>query len=521
MVNIDIIVNAVDRASKTLKGIGDNVKDFGEQHKESFEKMAGIGAVSFGAIVAGAKMATDAYNEAAKNEAILENAIINVAGASQKEVDALKAQAEALQAIGVIGDDTIMVGQAQLATFQVSTGAIGDLTKTMGDYAVATFGANVSAEQMNQTANTFGKLMNGLDLGQLKQQGILMNEAQEAVLKYGTEAEKVATIQEVMSQNLKVTNEMMRDTGVGAAVAFDTAMGDIVESVGGALAPALTDLTVKLMPIVEGIADWISANPELVGNIVMAAGAITGLIAVVGTLGLALPALATGFAFLTGPIGLAIAAVGVLTYVATYMYNNWEDIKGGLALIRDNIQAKASSAMDGILAFATNFGRVLLGIMTGGLSEIVIAVVNNWDAIKLAVTTAMDAVGAFISSKRDAIKGVFSGTLSAIKDVVMGALGELGALFDSGLQVLASAAQSIGDRIKAIFTGVFDGVKSAATTAINRVIEKINSMIATINSVGSAVGVSIKTISPVGGGVERRGVGGPVIAGKPYIVGEN
>lgn len=278
--NIDIIVNAVDKASKTLKGIGDGVKNFGEQHKETFEKMAGIGTVAFGGIVAGAKMAVDAYNEAAKNEAILENAIINVAGASMEQVDALKQQAQALQAIGVIGDDTIMVGQAQLATFQVSTKAIGDLTSTMGDYAVATFGANVSAEQMNQTANTFGKLMNGLDLGQLKQQGILMSEAQEAVLKYGTEAEKVATIQEVMASNLKVTNEMMRDTGVGAAVAFNTAMGDIVEAVGGSLAPAFDNLLVKLMPIIEGVTDWISKNPELVSNIVMVAGAVAGFVAV-------------------------------------------------------------------------------------------------------------------------------------------------------------------------------------------------------------------------------------------------
>lgn len=297
-----------------------------------------------------------------------------------------------------------MVGQAQLATFQVSTKSIGDLTSTMGDYAVATFGANVSAEQMNQTANTFGKLMNGLDLGQLKQQGILMNEAQEAVLKYGTEAEKVATIQEVMSQNLKVTNEMMRDTGVGATVAFNTAIGDVVESIGGALAPALGDLTAKLMPVIEGIANWISANPELVGNIVMIAGGVTGLIAVVGTLGLALPALATGFAFLTGPIGLAIGAIGLLIYIGTYLYNHWEDVKGGMAQIRDNIVAKASGAMDSIVAFGTTFGRVFLGIMTGGLSEVVIAVVQNWDLIKATITNAMDTVGTFIGGKWDFIK---------------------------------------------------------------------------------------------------------------------
>lgn len=112
--------------------------------------------------------------------------------------------------------------------------------------------------------------------------------------------------------------------------------------------------------------------------------------------------------------------------------------------------------------------------------------------------------------------------MGAIKEVVGIALGELGSLFDSGLNVLADTATSIGGSIKAIFTSVFDNVKSVATSAINRVIEKINNMIATINNVGGAIGVNIKSITPIGGGsAERRGVGGPVIAGKPYIVGEN
>lgn len=235
-----------------------------------------------------------------------------------------------------------------------------------------------------------------------------------------------------------------------------------------------------------------------------------------------MPAIAAGFAMLTGPIGLAIAAIGVMIYVGTQVYEHRDDIKASLAQIRDGIVAKASQAMDAIVEFATTFGRVFLAVMTGGLSEVVIAVVNNWDTIKATITGAMDAVGTFISNKWTWIKDLFSTTLGAIKDVVGGALTELGSLFDSGLNVLADTASSIGNSIKGIFTSVFDGIKSAATTAINWVIEKINKMIETINSVGSAVGISVKTIAPVGGGsAERRGTGGPVIAGKPYIVGEN
>lgn len=42
------------------------------------------------------------------------------------------------------------------------------------------------------------------------------------------------------------------------------------------------------------------------------------------------------------------------------MYKNWDDIKLGLAGIRENIKEKSKSSMDAILEFASTWGRLFL-----------------------------------------------------------------------------------------------------------------------------------------------------------------
>lgn len=74
-----------------------------------------------------------------------------------------------------------------------------------------------------------------------------------------------------------------------------------------------------LSPFVDKISEFVENNPQLVGNIILIAGAVSGLVAGIGVLGMALPSIIAGFsavgtviAFLTGPIGLVIAGIALL-----------------------------------------------------------------------------------------------------------------------------------------------------------------------------------------------------------------
>ena len=90
-----------------------------------------------------------------------------------------------------------------------------------------------------------GKVMDG-QVGALSRYGYKFDEAQEKILKYGTEAEKVATLAEVIQESVGGMNEALAQTPEGRLKQVANRMGDIQERIGrlyvhikSALAPVI------------------------------------------------------------------------------------------------------------------------------------------------------------------------------------------------------------------------------------------------------------------------------------------
>jgi len=79
------------------------------------------------------------------------------------------------------------------------------------------------------------------------------------------------------------------------------------ENIGQALAPALQQLLSTIQPIIQKFVDWAGQNPELLKNIILIGGAITGFVTALGTLGLAIPAITAGLALISAPVVAIIA----------------------------------------------------------------------------------------------------------------------------------------------------------------------------------------------------------------------
>ena len=189
---------------------------------------------------------TDAYAVQSAAEARLEQMMRNTMGATDDEIQSIKDLAAEQQKLGVIGDEVILSGAQELATYMQKKESLEALIPVMDDMIAQQYGYNASAESAVSVAQMLGKVFAG-ETGALKRLGYTFDEAQEAVLKYGTEEEKVAMLTEVVGQIVDGTNAKLAATPYGQIVNARNAFGDLKETLGEMVAPA--------MNAVEGLAN--------------------------------------------------------------------------------------------------------------------------------------------------------------------------------------------------------------------------------------------------------------------------
>jgi hypothetical protein len=328
---LSILLTLKDQASKELAGFEGKL----ESLQPTFKKMAVAGTAAFAAVTGVVVTTTKAFQEQERAEARLSQIAKQVTGSTNEEIKAFKTLASELQKVGVVGDEVLIAGQSQIASFAKSSETVSILTKDIADLAVAQYGVNVSQEQAIQTANLLGKALQG-QLGALTRTGVLVSEDfKTAFEEANTEIERAAVISQIVQDNYGGLNEAMRQTSEGGAQALKNSFGDMQEVIGGALIPVLNDLVKKITPVIDRIAKWVEANPELTRNILLGVGALGGLVAVLGTLGLILlPLIATlkvvGVVILalTSPIGLVVAAIVGLGIAAYALWKNWDEVWG-------------------------------------------------------------------------------------------------------------------------------------------------------------------------------------------------
>lgn len=80
-----------------------------------------------------------------------------------------------------------------------------------------------------------GKIMNG-QTGALSRYGYSFNEAQEQILKFGTESERAAVLADVVSESVGGMNAELAKTDAGKAKQAANAFGDLQEEIGAVFA---------------------------------------------------------------------------------------------------------------------------------------------------------------------------------------------------------------------------------------------------------------------------------------------
>ena len=162
---------------------------------------------------------TDTYATQQVNETRLANNMRNTMDARDEDIQSIKNLCSAQQELGVIGDEVQLAGAQELGTYLEKTDSLKQLIPVMNDMLAQQYGLEASEESAAQVASMLGKVMEG-QTAALSRYGYSFDEAQEQILKFGTEEERAAVLAEVVESSVGGMNEALRQTPAGQANAI-------------------------------------------------------------------------------------------------------------------------------------------------------------------------------------------------------------------------------------------------------------------------------------------------------------
>lgn len=231
-----------------------SMETFREGMKESLKKMAEIFLEVFAVekVIEFGKASVEAANEAAINETKLTTVMKQRMGANEEMIQSITKLAEEQQKLGVIATDAQIGGAQQLATFLHTTDALKALMPAMNNLAAQQFGTNATSEDMVNIGKAMGKVMDG-NVGSLKRLGISFTEAEQNMIKYGTEQERAAALAKVIDNNVGQMNAALENTPQGRMKQLSNTMLSLKEAVGNGLLQVMQAVVPYLNIIANGL----------------------------------------------------------------------------------------------------------------------------------------------------------------------------------------------------------------------------------------------------------------------------
>ena len=339
-----------------------------------------------------------------------------------------------------------------------------------------------------------GKVMDG-QVGALSRYGYKFDEAQEKLLKYGTEEERVATLAEVIGQSVGGMNEALANTPEGKLQQVANSMGDIKERVGA----IWVQIQTKLLPVMDALIGLANGLIDVVqmGWPVWVAAAIGVLIGVTKIKRelekTSLAALLTGGSFTTMSAIAKAACRGISTAIMSIPIVGWI--------------AAAITLVIGIFTTLWNKCEGFRGFLTG-LWEVIKNIIHNiWNILQPIIAKVFGFIKAYIHTVVNIIKTVFNW--------VKGVLEKVGSWF-----------KKVFHPIIEWFGGLWDYIKEGFYKVLNWLAKPLNKIIAVWNKItGGSVeafkfgyekgankvkenkGISPAGIPGQGGGVDGPGLG--------------
>lgn len=262
----------------------------------------------------------------------------------------------------------------------------------------------------------------------------------------------------------------------GLKPAFDFLWNKVLQPIASWTGGIAVKVLKSLGDVLSSIGSWISENSEAVSNFALIIGSFATAFGVVSAAlkiwnvvaGIATgvsTALGTAIAFLTSPIGIAIAAIGAIIAIGVLLYKNWDEIKEAAGNLGkwlsekwDGIKQSTSEAWDNVKKWTS----------------------EKWNDAKKAVSDTADSIGSKVSTKWDEIKKGTSDTWENVKKATSDKWNETKKSVNENADSIGSKVSSKWNEIKngtsSSWNNVKDSVSSAANSAKNNAVNAWSNM---------------------------------------------
>lgn len=254
------------------------------------------------------------------------------------------------------------------------------------------------------------------------------------------------------------------------------------------LQEALAELAIILTPMVTQVAEfttklieWANENPKLTEGIALGAAAIGGLvtalsvaapivtaiIGLMGSTGLSIGALVT-------PIGLAVAAIGLIVTALIKAYNESETFRNAVSSAFENIKNVALQVFEIVASFIGEKIAQIKQFWDENGTQILQACQNVFNGIMEVINFVMPFVKMIIQDAWNAIKNIINGALNVIMGLVKVFAGlftgDFKKVWEGVKQIFSGAVEAIWGVLQLGFLGkIFKVIKSFSGKAIGAI----------------------------------------------------
>lgn len=458
-------------AQKNITGFADHTRQKMQAVGQSFTNAGRTLTTRLTLPIAGfVGVAVKKFFQQEEATAKLQSSFESMGAEAWTSMEALQGVADSLQANSTFGDEAVETMQAILLTFgQIKNAGEGANAVFDRTTQVTADMAALMGTDLNSAAVMLGKALNDpvANLGALSRSGVQFTKDQKEMIKGLWEAGDTLGAQKLILEELERqfggTAEAVANTASGKWKQAMNKMGDAMETVGGIVAPIVVEIADHIAKLAESFDNM---DPYWQKLTIGAAGAAAGL----GPLLLGLGTFIKIITFAMTPIGLIIAAIAAIGFVAVKMGLKWEDV---VSWFQNVFLPTMQPIFEDLLAFVTKIIEIVteyfeenIGTWVEnfqkGLTTILEVFTEIWNTIEPIIRDVVDFITTEVQELIDWWVEIWPMVQEVVEKV-------LTILWDTWQKVWGTIERHIGNiwnGIKNIISGAMDFVQGIIQTVL-------------------------------------------------------